>query len=90
METQDVGAYFVPQGEIVLAPSPPRPMGYEIRLNGEEPQVHIEGYPTSGLHWEADAAARAVRDDRSLWLVKLVERTGPLYSYVREQVTPVG
>jgi len=26
----------------------------------------------------------------SLWLVKLVERTGPLYSYVREQVTPVG
>jgi len=26
----------------------------------------------------------------TLWLVKLVERTGPLYSYVREQVTPVG
>ena len=26
----------------------------------------------------------------TLWLVKLVERTGPLYSYVREQVLPVG
>jgi len=26
----------------------------------------------------------------ALWLVKLIERTGPLYSYVREQVLPVG
>jgi len=25
----------------------------------------------------------------TLWLVKLIERTGPLYSYVREQVLPV-
>jgi len=30
------------------------------------------------------------RHPKTLWLVKLVERTGPLYSYVREQVTPVG
>jgi len=26
--------------------------------------------------------------ESALWLVKLVERTGPLYSYVREQVRP--
>jgi len=32
----------------------------------------------------------ASSDYNALWLVKLVERTGPLYSYVREQVLPVG
>ncbi|KAG8959921.1 hypothetical protein FRC03_007291 [Tulasnella sp. 419] len=51
------------KGDIIIPSSAPRPGSYILQLKGQEPTT-VE-IPNGGLHWQADACARAIRSDKT-------------------------
>lgn len=75
---------WVIQGNITIPWVPCRPESFVVTMHGKDPVTHEYKVPHGhGLHWEADACARAIRDgkveadgyslDKSMTLMRLMD-----------------